>query len=135
MRRITMRRIRLVLAFSMGLIMLGVAIAAAHHVFLLDDCDPDDPDWAPTGGCALPKGDVTLDEFLTETGSHELSEAVIGHLAWRNNPVYLKIRPGATVQVKNKGGRLHTFTEVADFGGGRIDNPTLNFGLDQGLNS
>jgi len=33
------------------------------------------------------------------------------------------------VNVKNKGDRLHTFTRVDDFGGGRIPNPVLNFGL------
>ena len=34
------------------------------------------------------------------------------------------------MNVKNKAGRLHTFTGVADFGGGRINDPTLNFGLE-----
>jgi hypothetical protein len=36
------------------------------------------------------------------------------------------------VKVKNEGGRLHTFTKVVDFGGGRIPPPggtNLNFGL------
>jgi plastocyanin len=56
-----------------------------------------------------------------------LSKAVIGHPAWRNDPSYLKIETNQTVEVRNKGGRTHTFTEVAQFGGGRV--PPLNFGL------
>jgi len=54
---------------------------------------------------------------------------VIGHQAWRNDPPYLKIREGQTVRVRNRGGRAHTFTEVANFGGGKIPNPGLNKGL------
>ena len=65
---------------------MGMGSAGAHIVWLLDDCDPDDPAWDPTGGCALKEGDVTLDEFNAETGSHDLSAAVIGHLAWWNDP-------------------------------------------------
>jgi plastocyanin len=103
--------------------------AGAHVVWLLDDCDPDDSAWDETGGCTREHGEVTLEEFLAETGSHERSAAVIGHLAWWNVPPYLKVEVGKTVYVRNQGGRLHTFTEVANFGGGRIANELLNFGL------
>ena len=75
------------------------------------------------------KGDVTLAEFNAELLS-PLADAVIGHQAWQNDPTYVQIEVGDTVKVKNEGGRLHTFTKVANFGGGRIPNPDLNFGLD-----
>ena len=84
--------------------------------------------WAPTGGCLRKKGNVTLAEFNAELRS-PLADAVIGHQAWQNDPTYLEIEVGETVRVKNVGGRLHTFTKVEDFGGGRIPNPDLNFGL------
>jgi hypothetical protein len=33
---------------------------------------------------------------------------------------YVKVEAGETVVVTNTGGRTHTFTEVAQFGGGRV---------------
>ena len=123
-----MRSIGLVVALLVAIWSVGMGSAGARNVQLLDDCDPDDPAWDASGGCTRKKGDVTVDEFFAETESHDLSEAVIGHLAWRNDPGYLKIKVGHTVHVKNTGGRLRTFTRVDDFAG-RIPNPALNFGL------
>jgi len=99
-----------------------------RQVAIRDDCDPRDPDWAPTGGCALRRGDVTFAEFNRENNS-TLAAAVVGHMAWRMDPTYLKIERGKTVRVSNEGGRTHTFTKVVEFGGGKIPNPALNKGL------
>lgn len=98
----------------------------SRHVAILDDCDPDDPDWNPTGGCVLKGGVVTEDEFGALLTS-PLSTATVGHPAWRMEPSYLRVSSGNSVRVTNDGGRLHTFTEVAQFGGGRV--PPLNIGL------
>jgi plastocyanin len=97
-----------------------------QRITIRDDCDPTDPGWDPTGGCALSHGDVNLAEFNGELDS-PLAAAVIGHQAWRNDPSYLKVETGDAVRVRNRGGRVHTFTEVKDFGGGRV--PPLNEGL------
>jgi hypothetical protein len=109
-----------------GFWLLGTGIASAQRVTLRDDCDPTDPNWAPTGGCTLQEGDVTVAEFNAELTS-PLAAAVIGHQAWQNDPAYLDIDSDETLRVQNKGGRTHTFTEVEHFGGGRV--PALNFGL------
>jgi plastocyanin len=101
---------------------------AGKTIAMRDDCDPTDPAWNAVGGCALKRGDVTLAEFAAENDS-PLALSVIGHQAWRNDPSYLEVKSGATVRVKNAGGRPHTFTEVADFGGGIAPNPALNEGL------
>jgi hypothetical protein len=74
----------------------------------------------------LPAGDVTRDEFNALLNS-PLSAATIGHPAWRIDPTYTKFDGSRTIAVTNAGGRLHTFTEVAQFGGGRV--PPLNKGL------
>jgi plastocyanin len=76
-----------------------------------------------------PERDIDENEFRALLRS-PLS-AVIGHPAWRNDPAYLKIEAAQTVEVRNMGGRNHTFTEVAEFGGGRVPGrvPPLNFGL------
>lgn len=107
-----------------------VAADGDQRVVIRDDCDPTDERWTPTGGCALEEGDVDLDEFnaLRFTPLSTSSPApIIGHQAWRNDPSYLKVAPGETVKVANRGGRTHTFTEVAAFGGGRV--PPLNQGF------
>ncbi len=66
-------------------------------------------------------------EFDEELDS-PLADAVVGHQAWRNDPSYLVIKKGTDVRVKNVGGRPHSFTKVAEYGGGVI--PPLNEGLD-----
>ena len=71
--------------------------------------------------------DVTVEEFDEELIS-PLADAVVGPQAWRNDPSYLKVEEGKTIRVRNEGGRNHTFTEVAEFGGGFV--PPLRFGLD-----
>jgi plastocyanin len=98
----------------------------SRQILILDDCDPRDPAWAPTGGCLLKRGRVTNAEFNTLVRS-PLSLSTVGHPAWRNEPSYLDIESGKTVRVTNGGGRLHTLTAVAQFGGGRV--PPLNQGL------
>jgi hypothetical protein len=100
--------------------------SGGRSIAIRDDCDPNDPAWNPTGGCKLRRGDVTFAEFLEELDS-ELAEEPVGHQAWRFDPTYLKIREGQTVRVRNRGGRDHTFTEVAEFGGGFV--PPLNLAL------
>ena len=117
-----------VIRFAAGIVVAG-AFSLAHaadHVSIVDYCDPTDPGWAPTGGCLLKEGDVTFAEFnalLTSTRS----TAVVGHPAWRFEPSFVEVSPRDSVRATNLGGRNHTFTEVAEFGGGMV--PPLNQGL------
>ena len=115
---------RLVLA----LLLTGAAsvATAAGKIEIVDYCDPTDTAWAPTGGCLLKEGDVTLAEFNALLHS-VLSSAVVGHPGWRFAPSFTEVKVGEELHVRNVGGRIHTFTEVADFGGGRV--PPLNEGL------
>jgi plastocyanin len=99
---------------------------SAASISVLDDCDPRDQGWAPTGGCALASGRVEVEEFNRFLTSG-LSLSVVGHPAWRNEPSYLPVVRGTQINVTNDGGRFHTFTRVARFGGGRV--PPLNQGL------
>jgi plastocyanin len=127
------------LALAAGIWMLaGVTPALAYHdghddddnnrITILDNCDPKDPGWAPTGGCLIKKGDVSFAEFgaflFSPLGPGGI---LIGHPSWRNSPSYLSVDSDDKIRVVNKGGRVHTFTEVAQFGGGRV--PPLNGGL------
>lgn len=105
-----------------------VSIAtASEKIAIKDYCDPADPQWNSVGGCFIKDGDVTLAEFRALTNSI-LSVAVVGHPAWRFEPSFLPIdEPNQSVRVANLGGRPHTFTEVAHFGGGIV--PSLDKGL------
>ena len=100
--------------------------ATGRSIAIKDDCDPSDPTWAPTGGCLLKHGEVTRDEFNAFLVSPLGPTTLVGHPAWRNDPSYLRI-DGGVVHVRNEGGRIHTFTQVASFGGGRV--PPLNVAL------
>jgi plastocyanin len=110
----------------------GTSAAGSKHdnddrrILVRDDCDRNDPLWNQVGGCTK-KGNVTVAEFDEELDS-PLADAVVGHQAWRNDPSYLVIKKGTDVRVKNVGGRPHTFTKVAEYGGGVV--PPLNEGLD-----
>jgi len=99
-------------------------------VALVDDCDPTDvAGWAPVG-CLQDKGDVTAAEFgmflrspLYDNDGNPLSTAgqfLVGHPSWRNVPSHAVIEEGKRLHIENEGGRPHTFTPVAQFGGGRV---------------
>lgn len=114
---------------------VGAQVRNDPNVVMLDNCSPADPSYDAFGGCpegagagpgsASYTGNVPVDEFFGLLFS-PLAQAghVIGHPSWRNEPSYLTVRSGQTVRVTNRGGRAHTFTEVADFGGGFV--PLLN---------
>jgi len=97
---------------------LSLAVAKGdpgRRIFLRDRCGGDS--WAPFGGCLI-SGNVERPEWLArvqETGSHPL---------WMNSPVATAVGTGTTLEVVNVGGRGHTFTRVANFGGGIL--PVLN---------
>ena len=126
-------------AVVLGVVALGNYIATAqvngndNNIAGMDDCLPGDPAWNPTGGCALKphQGDVPTAEFgallrspLAVIGGVPF---LVGHPSWRNEPSHLTAQAGKSVRVTNKGGRGHTFTEVANFGGGFV--PLINVGL------
>ena len=86
-----------------------------YLVFMRDDCDA--VSWIGFGGCAI-QGTVTRTAFLAAVNT-------IGfHPDWRFDPASLLAKPNAKLLVTNVGGRDHTFTRVAQFGGGFV--PPLN---------
>jgi plastocyanin len=100
-------------------------------IAIRDNCDPDDPAWAPTGGCLKKQGDVTNAEFNAflrsplydsplNMADNPVGQFLVGHPSWRNEPSHTVVELGDRINVKNEGGRNHTFTPVAAFGGGRV---------------
>jgi plastocyanin len=100
-----------------------------ENITMLDDCLPGDPGWTPTGGCTLKpnQGDVSFAEFFA-LATTPLGPDLIGHPSWRDDPSYVSMESGDELEVSNRGGRTHTFTEVVNFGGGVVPplNGTLN---------
>jgi hypothetical protein len=103
-----------------------------NNISIVDDCLPGDPAWDPTGGCGLRRqqGDVSNAEFgalLRSPLTIPPNGFLIGHPSWRNEPSHVTTTARRTVRVTNRGGRGHTFTKVANFGGGFVQQ--LNIGL------
>ncbi len=112
-----MRRIAVACVVLLWVVILATGVVAkGDKVAVLDDCDPTDPAWASIGGCTLQEGAVTLAEFN--------AFLPLGHPAWRFEPMYIKVKPFKEIEVRNEGGRNHTFTRVTRYGGGFV--PVLN---------
>jgi plastocyanin len=102
-----------------------VAAQANEKVAIVDDCDPN-ADWG-LNGCLREEGSVTRAEFGAFLASPLSPTTVVGHPSWRMDPAYLTVEVGEKVRLRNRGGRNHTFTKVAQFGGGTV--PALRVGL------
>jgi len=101
-----------------------------RKIALRDDCDPRvGAGWNTATDmtqCIREEGAVSRPEFAAFLAS-PFSSAVVGHPSWTIDPTYVKPDLGKRIRVRNEGGRGHTFTEVANYGGGFI--PALNIGL------
>ena len=91
---------------------------ANAHVSIQDECDPASFNAALGAGACSRQGNMTLAQFNTELN------ATRQVAAWRFLPNNLTVRIGQRLTETNNGGEVHTFTEVAQFGGGIV--PALN---------
>jgi plastocyanin len=87
-------------------------------VSMQDECDPATFNAALGPGTCVRQGKVTFGQFNSElAASKSVAE-------WQFVPTALAVRVGQSIQAMNNGGETHTFTEVAQFGGGMV--PALN---------
>ena len=70
--------------------------------------------------CQQTDGKVDIFDFLNYLSKH------LSHPLWRFDPQSFDLPVGKHIELQNLGGEFHTWTEVANFGGGII--PELNFG-------
>ena len=90
-----------------------------HIVSMHDACDPATFDAALQDPSAcLRDGGVTFQEFVAQLQKHQQAGA------WHFAPPMLNVSEGSTLTAINRGGEVHTFTEVEHFGGGIV--PLLN---------
>jgi len=93
--------------------------ATNHLVSMKDACDPTTFDAALQDPSAcLRNGGVTFQEFVAQLQRHQRAGA------WHFAPPSLTVPEGSTLTAINRGGEVHTFTEVEHFGGGMV--PLLN---------
>jgi plastocyanin len=80
-----------------------------------DACEPDSFNAAAGAGTCIRNGGVTFDLFIAQLTQHQF----VG--AWHFAPdVTPNAKVGETFLASNTGGEVHTFTEVANFGGGLV---------------
>ena len=106
------------------LMFIGATLAPAQEnppslaqVVALDECDP------VTFNAALGPDfcrNVTLGAFTTLSDLFAKAAEGTPDPGWDFEPDTVKIKEGTTLSVVDQGGEPHTFTEVAQFGGGFI---------------
>lgn len=91
------------------------AVQGDKKVRLLDDCEPTSFNAVLGEGACVGNGHTTFDEFIAELAATQDAHK------WRNQPSQMLLNIGRPTIVENRGGEDHTFTEVAEFGGGAVD--------------
>ena len=105
-----------------GVVIIGVAALAVARDFrrvrLQDRCEPESFNAAIGAGTCVGEGNVTFERFIEELGE----EQEVG--GWRFDRDEVELEPGEPLKLENTGGEVHTFTAVAEFGGGFV--PDIN---------
>jgi hypothetical protein len=96
----------------------NAAVQGDKKIRLLDDCEPVSFNAVLGDGACIGNGHTTFDEFIAELAATQDAHK------WRNQPINMLLNVGRPTLIENVGGEVHTFTPVAEFGGGFI--PDLN---------
>ena len=110
--------VALAAALTLSLTTRAGAVQGEKLIRLLDDCEPVSFNAVLVDGSCIGNGHTTFDEFIAEL------EATQDVHKWRNQPSDMKLNVGRSTLIENRGGEVHTFTPVAEFGGGFV--PDLN---------
>ena len=94
-----------------------LAVGAANVVIsMLDACDPDTFNANVGPGTCVRNGGVKFDDFIAQL----TRLGFVGE--WHFSRPVTNARVGQNLLVTNRGGEVHTFTEVEEFGGGIVAN-------------
>lgn len=93
--------------------------AGSRQILMLDQCDPDSfNEVIGPETCVGRNGGITFATFIAQLEKNQTVES------WRFSPGVIQVPETLTLPVVNRGGEVHTFTEVEEFGGGIV--PLLN---------
>jgi len=92
------------------------AVQGDKMIRLLDDCEPISFNAVLGDGACVGNGHTTFDEFIAELAATQDAHK------WRNQPSNMLVNVGRPTLIENRGGEVHTFTPVAEFGGGFIND-------------
>jgi hypothetical protein len=111
-------RAAIVAAFAIGSLCSLALVSSASEgrkvVMLRDDCDPATFNAAAGPGTCVGDGKTTFADFIAQVTKHQ--DAPL----WRFTPAALALPVSKMLELVNPGGETHTFTKVAEFGGGFI---------------
>ena len=96
----------------------AAAVRSEISLNLMDACDAATFNAAVGPGTCQREGGMTFGQFIEQLTKHRQ----VG--AWHFAPPTLEAQIGQTIVATNRGGEMHTFTHVAEFGGGIV--PPLN---------
>jgi plastocyanin len=114
-------------AVVVGLTGTTTAMArGVREVRLQDRCDQATFDAVVGPGTCAPgvEEPVTFAEFAAF-----LNPTAFGHPKWRYSTEHIDAKPGEKIRLRSEGGEFHTFTQVAMFGGGCVDQLNIPLGL------
>jgi hypothetical protein len=110
---------------GVAMVMSGTAASAqdAQRVRLSDDCDAASFNAAIGPGTCVGDGRTAFDDFVGQlTANGDVANRAAK--GWAFKPGSFHIDSDEHIDAVNRGGEFHTFTEVANFGGGCV--PILN---------
>ena len=92
------------------------AVQGDKKIRMYDDCEPISFNLAIDPDPCIGDGRTTFEEFLNELIETQDVKK------WRNQPTQMHLNIGRPTLIENRGGEDHTFTRVANFGGGFIED-------------
>jgi hypothetical protein len=119
-RRLTFRTAVWTAFAAIALLSLTSGAAAVQQeikkIRLYDNCEPTSFNAELGPGTCVGNGTQTFDQFIAELIETQTATA------WRNQPTFMKVHLGRPTQIENRGGEVHTFTQVGEFGGGLVSD-------------
>ena len=116
-RNLTIQTVVFVVLAAMAVLSLTTragAVQGDKKIRLLDDCDPVTFNAVLGPGACVGNGHTTFEEFIAELAATQDAHK------WRNQPSQMLLNVGRPTLIENVGGEVHTFTPVAEFGGGFV---------------
>ena len=96
--------------------MTSLVGSANVPISILDNCDPETFNANVRPGACVRNGGMKFDDFIAIlTRLHSVD-------SWHFSRPVTNARVGQTLLVTNRGGEVHTFTEVEEFGGGIVED-------------